>query len=68
MNIAAGDSQQVRIYVTLPAEPTTEPVAAGVVTVTGHQTKDLTVRLRATVRPPDPGAVTVRVLDNDGDS
>jgi hypothetical protein len=67
LNLAAGDSQQVRIYVTLPAEPATEPVAAGVVTVTGHQNKDLTVRLRATVRPPDPGGVSVRVLDDDVD-
>jgi hypothetical protein len=66
-NLAAAESQQIRIYVTLPAEPTTEPVDAGIVTIAGHHTKDLTVRLRATVRPPDPGGVTVRVLDDDVD-
>jgi hypothetical protein len=64
VQLPTGDNQKVMIYVTLPGEPTEEPVAAGVVRVTGHGDEDLAVHVRAKVNPRGAGALSVRVLDD----
>jgi hypothetical protein len=61
--LAPGESQKVEVYVTLPERATEESVAAGHVTITGHDDVDLTVHVMAHVVAPQPGAVKVRVLD-----
>lgn len=67
IQLATGDSQIVTIFVTLPEEVSESAVAAGDVTVAGHDDVDLIVHVAARVNRPDPGVVTVRVLDSDTD-
>jgi len=65
--LAAGDSQKVTVYVTLPERALDEPVPAGHVTITGHDDIDLIVHIMAHVVTPQPGVVTVRVLEDTAD-
>jgi hypothetical protein len=65
VQLPAGETQKVMIYVTLPDEATEETVAAGAVRVTGHGDEDLAVHVRADVTRRTPGALSVRVLDTD---
>jgi hypothetical protein len=66
-HLAPGESQKVEVYVALPDRATEESVAAGHVTITGHDDVDLTVHVMAHVVMPQPGAVKVRVLDIEAD-
>ncbi|MBV8179689.1 MAG: hypothetical protein JO045_12975 [Mycobacterium sp.] len=63
MQLALGDSQKVTVYVTLPENAPDEFVPAGSVTITGHDDVDLTVHVVAHLVMPQPGVVSVRVLD-----